>query len=369
MTEEKENVVLKRVPIRYLWDGMVLSDDLYNENGKVLLIRAGEKITERTIEQLKNLGTKDSCVMTREESYREIMNSEHMPREIRQKIREDLFGYTKLKKEVKHFLGMIEHAAEPEYEEARVMTGEVAEKIREMDFYDFFLCINVPRKIDEDLQRHSLNIAFLNGMMGYWLKMPEEQIQLLVMAGLLHDIGKTQIPEQILYAPRRLTKEEYEVIKCHPVYSYELLGNQYDASVRDTVRHHHERLDGLGYPDHLSGDEVSVFARITSICDIYDAMVSKRSYKEERLPFDILAKMKDNVYEGLDQALVTVFVNNMIKHFRNSQVVMSDGMTGIVAYIPPNDIDHPVIIAGDMVRQVDDAWYCRKVLNAAQEPC
>ena len=204
-------------------------------------------------------------------------------------------------------------------------------------------------------------------MMGYWLKMPEEQIQLLVMAGLLHDIGKTQIPEQILYAPRKLTKEEYEVIKQHPVYSYELLGDQYDASVRDAVRHHHERLDGLGYPDQLSGDEISVFARITSICDIYDAMMSKRSYKEERLPFDILDKMKHKEYGGLDPELVAVFIKNMIRHFKNSQVIMSDGITGIVSYIPPNDIDHPVIVAGDVVRQVDDTWYCRKVLREEGE--
>ena len=262
---------------------------------------------------------------------------------------------------------MIEHAAEPEYEAALEVTGEVTEKLGKMNFHDFFECINVPRKIDEDLQRHSLNIAFLNGMMGYWLKMPEEQIQLLVMAGLLHDIGKTQIPEQILYAPRKLTKEEYEVIKQHPVYSYELLGDQYDASVRDAVRHHHERLDGLGYPDQLSGDEISVFARITSICDIYDAMVSKRSYKEERLPFDILDKMKHKEYGGLDPELVAVFIKNMIRHFKNSQVIMSDGITGIVSYIPPNDIDHPVIVAGDVVRQVDDTWYCRKVLREEGE--
>ena len=367
MTEEKKNITLKKIPIRYLWDGMVLSDDLYNESGKVLLIRAGERITEKTIGQLKNLGTEDACVMTCEETYEKIMNAKEVPPEIRQEMMEDKFGYTKLRKEVRNFLGMIEHAAEPEYEAAQEVTGEVTEKLGKMNFHDFFECINVPRKIDEDLQRHSLNIAFLNGMMGYWLKMPEEQIQLLVMAGLLHDIGKTQIPEQILFAPRKLTKEEYEVIKQHPVYSYELLGDQYDASVRDAVRHHHERLDGLGYPDQLSGDEISVFARITSICDIYDAMVSKRSYKEERLPFDILDKMKHKEYGGLDPELVAVFIKNMIRHFKNSQVIMSDGITGIVSYIPPTDIDHPVIVAGDVVRQVDDTWYCRKVLREEGE--
>ena len=138
---------------------MVLSDDLYNESGKVLLIRAGERITEKTIGQLKNLGTEDACVMTCEETYEKIMNAKEVPPEIRQEMMEDKFGYTKLRKEVRNFLGMIEHAAEPEYEAAQEVTGEVTEKLGKMNFHDFFECINVPRKIDEDLQRHSLNIA------------------------------------------------------------------------------------------------------------------------------------------------------------------------------------------------------------------
>lgn len=363
MEEEKKVKKLKKVPIRYLWDGMVLSDDLYNENGKVLFIKAGERITEKTIEQLRNLGTVDDCVMVCEEAYQEIMKQKDMPAEIQQKIVEDRFGYTKLKKEVQYFLGMIEHAAEVEYEGAEAVTEEVTKKIQGMDFQDFFRCINVPRKIDEGLQRHSLNIAFLNGMMGYWLKMPEEKIQMLVMAGLLHDIGKTRIPEQILLAPRKLTEEEYRIIKKHPVYSSELLDEQYDESVRDAVRHHHEKLDGSGYPDKLSGEKISVFARITSICDVYDAMVSERSYKEERLPFDILAKMKANEYPGLDEKLTIVFVNNMVRHFRKRKVMMSDGKIGIVAYIPPNDINHPVILTHEIAKQVNREWYCKKVLE------
>lgn len=363
MAEEKKVKKLKKVPIRYLWDGMVLSDDLYNENGKVLFIKAGERITEKTIEQLRNLGTVDDCVMVCEEAYQEIMKQKDMPAEIQQKIVEDRFGYTKLKKEVKYFLGMIEHAAEVEYEGAEAVTEEVTKKIQGMDFQDFFRCINVPRKIDEGLQRHSLNIAFLNGMMGYWLKMPEEKIQMLVMAGLLHDIGKTRIPEQILLAPRKLTEEEYRIIKKHPVYSSELLDEQYDESVRDAVRHHHEKLDGSGYPDKLCDEKISVFARITAICDVYDAMVSERSYKEERLPFDILAKMKANEYTGLDEKLTIVFVNNMVRHFRKRKVMMSDGKIGIVAYIPPNDINHPVILTHGIAKQVNREWYCKKVLE------
>lgn len=354
---------LRRVPLRYLWDGMVLSDDLYNENGKVLLIRAGERVSAKTLERLENLGTEDSCVMTCEECYREIMMSDQMPPEVRQRVAEDEFGYTSLKKEVKHLLGMIAHAADTDYQEAYEVTGEIMEKIREMEFPDFFRCINVPRTIDEDLQRHLLNIAFLNGMMGYWLELPEKEIQQLVLAGLLHDIGKTKIPEEILYAPRKLTVEEFKVIKMHPVYSYELLGNQIEEPVQEAVLHHHERMDGSGYPDGYRDGKVSKFSRITAICDVYDAMVSKRIYKDERLPLDVLERMRDSAFDGLDADYVHVFVRNMAKRFRESRVQMSDGADGVIAYIPPNDIDHPIVMTGDTVRQVDETWYCKRIYS------
>lgn len=363
MMDEGKKGRLRKIPIQYLWDGMVLSDDLYNGDGKVLLLRSGEVITEKILERLKNLGKEDNCVRTYEESYHEIMENEKMPLEIRQRIVEDRFGYTELKKSVENFLDIVAHAAKAEYEMVESVMEEVARKVRVMNYYDFFRCINVPRGLDENMQRHSLNVAFLNGMMGYWMQLPSEEIRILVMAGLLHDIGKTQIPEEILGASRKLTVEEYEVMKQHPVYSYEFLDERFGDAVRDAVRHHHEKLDGSGYPDGISGNAISKFARITSICDVYDALVSARSYKEARLPFDILAEMKEREFPGLDRELITIFVNNMVRYFRKKTVIMSNGWSGVVAYIPPNDIAHPVIVTGDVIRQTDEEWYCKKVID------
>ena len=337
---------------------MVLSDDLYNESGKVLLIRAGERITEKTIGQLKNLGTEDACVMTCEETYEKIMNAKEVPPEIRQEMMEDKFGYTKLRKEVRNFLGMIEHAAEPEYEAAQEVTGEVTEKLGKMNFHDFFECINVPRKIDEDLQRHSLNVALLNGIMGQWLGLDEKDIRSLILTGVLHDIGKTKIPEEILNAPRKLTPEEFEVMKRHPLYSFELLGDDISEDVRYAVRWHHEKLDGKGYPDGLKAESISYFARITTISDIYDAMLSARSYKKEKIPFDVLQWFVTEGSKGIDQNLLNIFIKNMVKVYRQQQVIMSDGREGCVEYIPLNDMDHPIVSVGEEVRQVDEDWYC-----------
>ena len=98
----------------------------------------------------------------------------------------------------------------------------------------------------------------MNALMGKWLGLPEDDVRTLVLAGLLHDVGKTKIPEEIINSPRRLTSAEYNIVKLHPVFSYEMLGSQFGETVRDIARHHHEKLTGDGYPDGLKGDEISL---------------------------------------------------------------------------------------------------------------
>ena len=248
-------------------------------------------------------------------------------------------------------------------EATETVTKDIFTKIKVLDFPKIFQCIDAPREMDENLQRHSLNVAFTNGVIGQWLKLPEPMIKKLVCAGLVHDIGKTKVPEEILNAPRRLTEEEFEIIKAHPVYSYELLWDNVDEDIRLAARHHHERLDGKGYPDQIAGDEISLLARITAISDVYDAMISQRSYKESMIPFDVLEKFKKGEFPGLDERLVDLFVKNMVANYRDVKVQMSDGRIGVVRYIPPNDLNHPIINCNHDVSQTDDKWYCVCIAN------
>jgi HD-GYP domain-containing protein (c-di-GMP phosphodiesterase class II) len=224
-----------------------------------------------------------------------------------------------------------------------------------------FNCIDTPRPMDERLQRHCLNVGILNGIMGQWMGLKEDEVKLLIVTGVLHDIGKTKVPEEILNAPRKLTPEEFEVIKKHPVYSYELLGDGFDTRVRRGVLYHHERLDGSGYPDGLKGDELDLFARITAVSDVYDAMVSARSYKGARIPFDILNQFMNAEHRGLDLQITTTLTYRMLQYFRDQPVTMSDGQSGTVRFIPPNDINHPIVSAGTQIRQTGTDWYCVRI--------
>ena len=353
---------LRKIPIDFLWEGLELSGDIYNDRGSVLLLKRGEVLTQDRLDKLSKF-ERGGYITTSEETYQEILNSGKAPRAALQRVYEEAVGYTALKNDVDSIFSVTRNASEINMEATETVTKDIFTKIKVLDFPKIFQCIDAPRDMDENLQRHSLNVAFTNGVIGQWLKLPEPVIKKLVCAGLVHDIGKTKIPEEILNAPRRLTEEEFEIIKAHPVYSYELLWDNVDEDIRLAARHHHERLDGKGYPDQIAGDEISLLARITAISDVYDAMISQRSYKESMIPFDVLEKFKKGEFPGLDERLVDLFVKNMVENYRDVKVQMSDGRIGVVRYIPPNDLNHPIINCNHDVRQTDDKWYCVCIAN------
>jgi len=354
---------LKKLPAEYLWDGLVLTDDIYNHNGNVLLIPKGEKITKKKLKKLLNFDGDDKHIMVYEESYYRIMAGKSIPYEVRQKVMENEAGYTGIKKDIGNVFHKVSKEEKIQSEEIEPVIHDISQRLEVVDPTVIFECINFPRPMDEYLQRHSLNVAFLNGLMGEWLKLSKEDVRMLVMAGLLHDVGKTKIPEEILDAPRKLTDEEFKIIRTHPVYSYELLESGFDERVKLAARHHHEKIDGRGYPDGIKEEEISLFAKITAVSDIYDAMVSKRSYKKEKLPFDVLDEFYHQAYDGLDMDLVMVLIKNMRAHFLEKEVLMSNGKLGTIKYIPPNDIAHPVIQSGKIIKQTNERWFCAKLIS------
>ena len=354
---------LRALSVEYLWDGLVLHDDIFDYTGAVLLLPKGETITGHRLEQLKNFYGNDRNIMVYEETFFEIMTDEHAPVEARQKFLENHTGYTQLHQDIGSLFKRPDQEAWLDSEKMRPLVQEVSGKLKHFDPMMVLSCINFPRPLEESLQRHSLNVALLNGMQAEWLGLPKEDMDTLLLAGLLHDIGKTMIPEEIVNAPRQLTDEEVAIMQMHPVYSGELLAEKFNDNVRLAARHHHEKLTGKGYPDGIADEEIGLYARITAISDIYDAMVSARSYKGTRLALDVFDMLYQEEFDGLDRSLVMNFLKNMRSRYTNRQVVMSNNRRGEIVYIPLNDASHPIIRQDDDIRQTDDEWYCREILS------
>ena len=133
---------------------------------------------------------------------------------------------------------------------------------------------------DSYTRGHSDRVAEYSILIGEKVGLPEEQIKLLKIGGLFHDIGKIGIPDSILLKPEKLTDDEYSEIKNHPSIGAHILGSaEAFKNIVPIVKHHHEKFDGKGYPSGLQGEGIPYLARIAAIADTFDAMTSKRSYR------------------------------------------------------------------------------------------
>lgn len=159
---------------------------------------------------------------------------------------------------------------------------------------------------------HSIRVAEYSVMIAEELGFPEKQVREVEISALFHDIGKIGIPDSILMKPARLTPAEFEIMKSHPVRSAQIM--EKISALRDLIpgiRHHHERYDGLGYPDGLQADEIPLYARIILIADTFDAMTSTRPY---RLALDkevAIAELRNCSGTQFDTPLVDAFVRAM----------------------------------------------------------
>jgi cyclic di-GMP phosphodiesterase len=147
--------------------------------------------------------------------------------------------------------------------------------------------------------------------LGTSLGLPKEELSALDRGGYLHDIGKVGIPDAVLLKPTKLTTQEFELIKQHTVIGDRLCGELRSLRlVRKIVRHHHEALDGSGYPDGLSGDQVPLLAQIVSIVDLYDAVTTSRPYRDALPPEHAYAELRNECARGRrDPRLVEAFIS------------------------------------------------------------
>ncbi len=195
---------------------------------------------------------------------------------------------------------------------------------------------------DEYTYLHSVAVCALMVTLGRQLGLNETQCHQAGMAGMLHDLGKAAMPQDVLNKPGKLTDDEFEIIKQHPVRGEEMLraAGMVGAPVLDVCRHHHERYDGKGYPDGLAGEGISLLARMGAICDVYDAVTSDRPYKKAWDPAHSLAQMA--TWEGhFDVQVFRSFVKCLGIYPTGSLVRLSSGRLALVLEQHPTELTRP----------------------------
>ena len=185
---------------------------------------------------------------------------------------------------------------------------------------------------DDYTYMHSVAVCAMMVALAKQIGLSEEHTRSAGMAGLLHDLGKAAIPLPVLNKPGKLTDSEFAVVKSHPVEGYNLLkeGGNVEDSVLDACLHHHEKMDGTGYPDRLQGDQISLIARMTAICDVYDAITSDRPYKSGWDPSESIRRMAEWTKGHFDPRLFQAFVKSIGIYPVGSLVRLSSGRIGVV---------------------------------------
>ena len=163
---------------------------------------------------------------------------------------------------------------------------------------------------------HSDRVSEYSVLIGKHMNLPEEDLNLLKIGGLFHDIGKIGIPDSILLKTARLTDNEYSEIKNHPKIGAQILSNAtlFEKAI-PIVKHHHERYDGLGYPEKLAGENIPLLVRIASVADSFDAMTSRRSYRDS-MPLDVVkAEIEKNKGTQFDPKIADLFLDILNNHY------------------------------------------------------
>ena len=204
------------------------------------------------------------------------------------------------------------------------------------------------RQYDDFTYMHSMNVALICNVFAKWLKMSQKDIEILTLGGLLHDIGKLKIPDNIIRKPDKLSPAEYNIIKTHSLQGYNILKDKnIDDNVKQCALMHHERCDGSGYPLGLTDDKINPYAKIIAIADVYDAMTAARVYRGPLCPFKVISIFESEGLMKYDGHYILTFLEHVTTTYMNNRVRLNNGMEGDVIFMNRNQYSRPMLQCGD----------------------
>lgn len=336
-----------RISIYSVKPGMVAAADVYSSNNQ-LLVPKGSTFTKETLDKLNTYSVPFVSILSNESddetvsipsspSYSERIQSSPEFQRFQSEFTNSLED---VNRSLQHIVTQSDDINVDELlDETTSLLTHGNTTIGVLDL------LNNLRSYDDSTYAHSLNVSIICRVFGQWLNMNKEDLDVLTVAGLLHDLGKLLMPPDIIKKPGRLTNEEFEIVKKHPYLGYKHVQNNQnlDPRIKSAMLMHHEKCDGSGYPAHLTGNKISPFAKIVAIADVYDAMTAKRVYRDSICPFHVIEMFEEEGYQKYDVQYLLPFLESIVQTYLHNHVRLSDGRIGEIIFINKHALSRPII--------------------------
>jgi HD-GYP domain-containing protein (c-di-GMP phosphodiesterase class II) len=333
---------MRYISIDSIQPGYKLGKEVIDKDGR-LLVAEGTVLTDTIISNLKKIGYNGLVVKDRIFNNDDYFNSV-IQQDLKFQIGEKLKS-TLNKSDEKGLPNLVDVAKQISTVLVDKIIGkkEVKLNLQDLKLYDDYTFF------------HSINVAIIALVLGQNMNLDKEQMKELGIAAILHDLGKIFIDPDILGKPGKLTKSEFKIVQDHSKYGYEVLKQaaEFDEYIYESVRGHHEKFDGTGYPDGKKGSQIPLFARIITVSDVYDALTSKRVYRNALFYGEAIEYIMANSSVMFEPEIVKVFLNSIYPYPIGTHIVLSNGEEAYVKDVKKGFVLRPVVLIKDTDRIVD----------------
>ena len=347
---------VQNLPVFKLKPGMKLAENVKSEYGGLLLI-AGTILDENKIDYIRKNNVKKATVELQFDDERKA-NLE--------KIRKIKRIYKNNVNETRILFNNARQLRKIDDKRLLNISNQINDLLEEDESRrELIFLFNRMQNSSSYIYHHSIDVGILAGMFADWLGLEKNEKQQLILAGYMHDIGKTRIPHSLLRKESSLTDNEFEKIKNHVIAGYKLLD---DCSITKTkaaagVLTHHERCDGSGYLG-FEDNEIPLFGKILAICDVYDAATSVTVYNENKSPFSVIKYLTKDKASAFDLHLCQVFRDRMRSFYRDLKVELSNGYIGKIVFINPRLPSKPIVeVYGELIDLHESELEIEKIIS------
>ncbi len=345
------------VATKHIQIGARLAEDVHTSLGGLLFTK-GTAIGEKELEFLEAFQIKEVVVEDNEAARQEKaeQRSEEKPldkesktagrkKDVHEASEKNEFAsmFRKAVASFKTLLMRVQGGQNIPVLEVRQAIGPLLQSVQQQS--NIMAALRKAENIDNYSYEHSIAVGLLSFVIAKWMKLPEKEWMQIALAGTLMDIGKTKIDPKILWKPGKLTPEEFEEMKKHTLYGFQLIKASpgLNEGVALAALQHHEREDGSGYPLGLPGNRLHLYSKIVAVADVYHAMCSDRVYRKAVSPYLVVEQLLQDSFGKLDPVIVHTFVNGITQFAVGMVVELSDGSIAKIVFTDRNNPTRPLV--------------------------